>query len=487
MSVNMDRLFRETARRQPAHPAIVGPDENRMMTYGELDQAIDQTARRLREAGVEAGDCVGVHYPSGSEYIVLTYALWRCGACAVPLATELARAEKEEICREIALDHLLAPTGTAAFAGAFQPGPEQAISERAVLLSIASPCRRPAEFEQIQAAFIRFTSGTTGSSKGVVLSHQSIRERIEAANEALAIGPEDRILWLLPMAYHFTVSIVSYLTFGATIVLPANHFATSVISVCQRDQATLIYASPAHYALLADYAVGEPLPTLRLAISTTTGLDCTVADRFYERYGLPLTQALGIIEVGLPCINLHWAAAKRASVGCVLPAYQIHLEDIGLGEALREIWFRGPGMLDAYYHPWRTREEIMPDGWFHTGDVGERDTEGCLYLHGRSNDVICVMGMKFFPQEVEMVLASHPAVAEAGVFAHHDERRGEIPYAWVVCQPGTSSPELEDELKRWCQQRLASYKAPEKIDLVPSLPRTASGKLLHRMAAGGTS
>ena len=121
-------------------------------------------------------------------------------------------------------------------------------------MPIRSPCSRPAEFDRLHAAFIRFTSGTTGTSKGVVLSHETIRDRIEAANEALAIGPEDRVLWLLSMAYHFTVSIVSYLTFGATIVLPANHFAAAVVAACRRHQATLIYASPTHWALLADYA-----------------------------------------------------------------------------------------------------------------------------------------------------------------------------------------------------------------------------------------
>lgn len=487
MSVNMDRLFQETARRQPTHPAILGPDENRRMTYAELDEAIETAAESLREAGLSAGDCVGLHYPSGRDYIVLTYAAWRCGACIVPLATELAHQEKQEICREIALDHIVAPTGTAAFAETFLAGPERPLTGRAALMSIESPCSRPAEFSQLHAAFIRFTSGTTGSSKGVVLSHETIRDRIEAANEALAIGPQDRILWLLPMAYHFTVSIVSYLSFGATILLPANHFAAAVVALGQREQATLIYASPSHYALLADYALGGPLPELRLAISTTSALDSTVAQRFYERYGQPLVQALGIIEVGLPCMNLDFAATKFDSVGRVLPAYEVRLEDVGLGEALQVIWFRGKGMLDAYYRPWQTRDQILRDGWFCTGDVGEMDAEGCLYLHGRRNDVICSMGMKFFPQEVELVLEAHPAVAEAGVFAHHDDRHGEVPYAWIVCQANSNQTGLEEELRTWCEQRLASYKVPERIEFVASLPRTASGKLLHRLVAGGTS
>jgi long-chain acyl-CoA synthetase len=487
MRVDLDELFRETARNQRAHPAILGPDGDRAITYGELDRTIGETAERLRQAGLRAGDCVGLHYASGSEYIVLTYAVWRCGACVVPVATELTPREKQEICREIALDCLISASGKAAFADRFRRENERAVSPSAVLIPIRSPRSRPVGFDRVAAAFIRFTSGTTGSSKGVVLSHATIHDRIQAANEALKIGPADRVLWLLPMAYHFTVSIVSYLTFGATIVFPTNHFAAAVVATCQRHRATLIYASPAHWALLADYAGASPLPGLRLAISTTSALDHQVAQRFHERYRLPLTQALGIIEVGLPCINLDYAAEKSDTVGRVLPAYELRLEDVGLGGGLREISFRGKGMLDAYYHPWQTREQIMPDGWFATGDVGELDADGCLFLRGRHNDVINVMGMKFFPQEVEEVLASHPAVAEAGVFAYHDRRRGEVPYARIVCKPGADQEKLEDDVRHWCVQRLASYKVPEKIEIVDSLRRTASGKLLHRETAGGKS
>ena len=301
----------------------------------------------------------------------------------------------------------------------------------------------------------------------------------------LRIGPQDRVLWLLPMAYHFAVSIVAYLTFGATIVLPANHFAAAVVAACRRHGATLIYASPTHWALLADYPEASPLPALRLAISTTSGLDRQVARRFHERCGLPLTEALGIIEIGLPCINVDFAAEKCGSVGRVLPAYELRLEDVGLGGGLREVSFRGKGMLDAYYDPWQTRDEILADGWFRTGDIGELDADGCLFLRGRRTDVISVMGMKFFPQEVEAVLAAHPAVAEASVFAHRNRRDGEVPRACVVTKPGVDREGLEDKLRGWCAERLASYKVPEEIDLVDALRRTASGKILHRETVGG--
>jgi long-chain acyl-CoA synthetase len=484
MSTELYELFHRTARNQPDHPAILGPGADAAISYAQLDEAIIQTGQRLRRAGVEPGQCVGLHYPSGSDYVVLNYAAWYCGACVVPVATELSAAERLAVCSEISLSHLVSRAGDAAFVDTLRGGAEVALTRNATLLPIRSRRSHPPGYDHVDAAFIRFTSGTTGASKGVVLSHATVRDRIEAANEALRIGPGDRVLWLLSMAYHFTVSIVSYLSFGATIVLPANHFAAAVVETCRRHRTTLIYASPMHWALLADYPRAEPLETPRLAISTTSALDRQLARRFHQRYGVPLTQALGIIEVGLPCINVDFAAEKCESVGRVLPAFELRLEDTGLGPALQAVSFRGKGMLDAYYQPWRTRQQIMPDGWFRTGDVGELDPDGCLFLRGRSSDVISVMGMKFFPQEVENVLTAHPAVAQAGVFSQRDRRSGEVACARVVLRPGLHEDGVADDLRRWCAGRMASYKVPTRIEIVDSLQHTASGKLLHRQTHG---
>ena len=481
--MNLYEVFLETAQRQPDRPALVGPRSRDAISYRELNKSICETSDRLRGAGVGPGTSVGLHCSSGRDYIILNYAVWRCGGCVVPIPPELAEPEKQEVCRTISMEFVLNETGTLSFLKPFQRAPGVELSPRCILTPITSPRGHPAGFEKINAAFIRFTSGTTGTSKGVVLSHETVFDRISAANDVLRIGPSDRVIWLLSMSYHFTVSIVGYLTFGATIVLPANHFAEVVLGATVEHGGTLIYASPIHYAWMAKSTFRGELPSVRMAVSTTTALDVDTAKSFYERFHLPLTQALGVIEIGLPCINIDFPLDRSEAVGRVLPAYRLRLDDVGLGDNLKEIVFSGKGFLDAYYDPWRPRSQIMPDGWFHTGDVGELDSEGCLFIRGRIKEVISVAGMKFFPQEVERVLKAHPHVAEACVFAQRDATLGEMPCARVILKADAAGKCSEADLLEFCRRQLATYKLPQHIELTDDLRRTASGKVVRVGAA----
>jgi long-chain acyl-CoA synthetase len=167
----------------------------------------------------------------------------------------------------------------------------------------------------------------------------------------------------------------------------------------------------------------------------------------------------------------------------LLPAYRLRLENSGLGLQLGEVQLAGPGFLDAYYQPWQPRSAILADGWLHTGDIGELDADGCLYLRGRCKEIIDVCGMKFFPQEVETVLLEHAAVESVSVFGECDARLGEVAHARVVLKKGLDALPGAAELQAWCRRRLAAFKVPEQIEFVEALPRTASGKILHRNAA----
>ena len=473
----------QTARRHPDHEAIVDCEQQVVITYGNLVDEIALCAARLRQAGVRPGDCVGLNLSSGRDYVVANYGLWCCGACVVPIPIELTARETREISSNIAVDSVIS---TAAGKAIFEGSNERShtIGGQKSLLHLHPSHSRPAGFYDLNPAFIRFSSGTTGRAKGVVLSHETILERVVAVNDGFQLSPNDRIVCLLSMAYHFAASIVSYLTIGATIILPARRvdLGRSVLEAAAKHSATMIYGAPKPYALMAQKHNDYDLRSVRLAISTATSLPHATAQSFHRRFGIPLAQVYGIIEVGLPCMNLRFAGERFDTVGQVLPAYELRLLNLNRPSNVGEIHVRGKGLLDAYYCPWQTRCEILADGWFRTGDLGELDADGCLYIRGRSNEVINAGGMKFFPHEVEAVLESHPAIGQAAVFAM-DGPSSDAACAQVVACPDVAELPNSVELRQFCAKHLAHFKVPQRIDYVSQLARTGSGKIIRRAPA----
>ena len=465
-------LIEEIARRHdPATLAVVSGD--RRVTYGELFQHARQIAALIPSAGRISR--VGLQCPNGVSYIVLSMGILLSGACLVPLAEELTDAERAEIAATTALDFILAADELA------WHGAEEVI---VVSESDGTPWKlhrgRPQTpafpedgFQALNPAFIRFSSGTTGSSKGVVLSHETLLARITAANEGLRIGPDDRVLWMLPMAHHFAVSIVLYLHFGATTVLEQSSMREDILATAEKHAATVIYGSPFHFAMLSGDTSGFMWPCLRLAVATAAALPEATAQAFDRRFGKPLHQGLGIIEVGLSVINLDAAREKPMSLGKPLPAYEVVLRE-------DEFHVRGPGLLDAYLVPWNPSP--LDDGWFASGDLVRRDEDGHLFLMGRKKSVINVAGMKVFPEEVERVLNEHPAVACSRVIGREHPQMGQVPVAEII-PADAAAPPKPVELQRHCKAVLSAYKVPMIFKFVDSLPLTASGKL--KRVAGG--
>lgn len=478
---NLYNILHAIAQRQPAKVAVCDCEKHLQVTYSQLVERIDSLAERLQGAGIGPGACVGLHIASGLNYIVTTYSLWKLGACVVPIPLELAPREKRQVCQRIAIDVVVSNDRSVTFLSGLEVR-EVARFGSCRIINLAPVRKHPPGFDKINAAFIRFSSGTTGTAKGIVLSHETIFDRIHAANAGLRLTPDDRVVWLLSMAYHFAVSIVAYLTFGATIILHKRgiDLGRAVIEDAADQGATIVYGGPSHYDLMARDRSGRQIERLRLAISTATALSVDTAEAFLERFLVPLTQAYGIIEIGLPCINLRHAVEKMDSVGQPLPGFEVRLVDRDAPSDLSSIGFRGKGFLDAYYDPWQPRAEIMQDGWFYTGDLGELDEDGSLYIRGRANEMINVGGMKFFPREVEDVLTSHPAIEQAVVFAAREGNAREFACARVVSRTDVKNLPSPAELRQFCAKRLAHFKVPQEVEFVTTLERTASGKIVRR-------
>ena len=437
------------------------------MTYGELLERVSEVAAWLERCpGFRWGGGVprvGLACGNGVDYIVLALGILKAGACLVPLAEELTEAERLEIISRTALCGMVTGGSNGGGWTAFD----------VVNLECES------QFCGLDPAFIRFSSGTTGASKGVVLSHAKLRERIVAANAALEIGPGDRVLWMLPMAHHFAVSIVLYLYHGACTVIGNSHLAEEILATARATRATVIYGSPFHHSLLAADMGGYGWPDLRLAVTTAAPLSAEIASGFKARFGKPLVQGLGIIEIGLPLMNTGGAGDCPTAVGRPLPAFDVELRnDEGLPVAVGavgELWIKGPGMFDAYLSPWQKIEEICVDGWFATGDLAVTDAAGRIYLRGRKKSVLNVSGMKVFPEEVETVIESHPSVRRSRVVGQPHAVLGMVPVAEVILREGETLPARD--LIRWCRQSLSVYKVPVRVKFVDQLPMTASGKI----------
>jgi acyl-CoA synthetase (AMP-forming)/AMP-acid ligase II len=480
--VNLADLVDASARRHGSRPAVTDVRSGQRLTYADLGREVEHVAAFLTRQGVGPGKRIGLQAPNATAYLPAAFGLLATGACLVPIAAGHTPAETAQIMRDIEVNGCLAwPTAD----------PVAARSERARLAGgacdgftfewVARDAEGPEALRRLNPAFIRFTSGTTAACKGVVLSHEATAARVEAADRVLRFDADDRILWVLPLAYHFAVTIVAYVRAGAHILLGPDTLPATVVDSIRRLGATVFYASPLHFERMSNLGPTGPLDSLRLALSTSAPIVPAVLDRFASLYGIPVGQAYGIIEAGLPCINRGTEGLSAGSVGRVVPGYELAVladdgERLPPG-ASGEIGVRGEGLFSAYYAPWVLREQIARDGWFLTGDIGRLAGDGALFLEGRKKAVIFVAGLKFFPEEVEACIDAFPGVRESRVYSTPHAHLGQVPRAEVVLD--SPHPDL-DGLRAHCVRALSPYKVPLEFRLVEAIARTPGGKILRR-------
>ena len=480
--MNLVELVHVAAGRHAQQPAVTDLRSGRSLTYGALEREVERVHRFLRGEGVKPGQRIGLLAPNGPGYLPAAFGLLATGACLVPIAANLTPTEIGTIASEVQVNGCLAWPGADPLPRAGLPrtlsGGE---CDGFAFQWLARDVDGPADLGRLNPAFIRFTSGTTADRKGVVLSHEATAARVEAADRVLGFTEADRILWVLPLAYHFAVTIVAYVRAGAHVLLCPDTLPATIVDAIRRRRATVFYASPLHFERMSQLASTGRLDGIRLALSTSAPIAPAVMERFEALYGVPVGQAYGIIEAGLPCINRGFDGLPPGSVGRAVPGYEVAaLSDTG--EPLPpgtpgEIGLRGDGLFSAYYTPWRLREQIARDGWFLTGDIGRLDAHGALFLEGRKKSVIFVAGLKFFPEEVEACINQFPGVKESRVFGSPHPHLGQVPRAEVAF--ATPPPDL-DAVRAHCARALSPYKVPVEFIVVEATAKTAGGKTLRR-------
>ena len=469
-------ILQEAAQKWPGNAAVY--DEYGTISFHELFIEADKLRLELIQMGIKEGMGIGVMAANGRNFIIGIFAAAGTGATVMPMSPQLKRAEINDILDQAKLHAIIDDRS------AMQP---LDTVETVIPMNIGSfrfsythihESVAFAPFIQ-QPAFIRFTSGTTGKSKGVLVSHQSVLDRINSANKGLKLGPTDTVIWVLPMAYHFIVSIILYVKFGAAIAVAKDFLAKNIIEISNRHNGTLLYASPVQIRLLANDAGAEQMSSLKKVISTSASIALDVCRAFKARFNTDVSQAYGIIEIGLPILNYIKSDEHPEAVGYAQPGYTVDILDEQNNPlpngSVGNLGIKGPGMFDAYLLPQTLSKDVLKNGYFLTADYASKTEDGLIKIEGRSKSVINISGLKVFPEEVEAVLEMIPEIKQARISSSPHPLLGQIIEGEIVLHEGTTI-DIEDVLT-YCKKRLSSFKAPQRLKIVESLPMTNTGKL----------
>jgi long-chain acyl-CoA synthetase len=487
-------------------------------TFGELRARCAGVRRWCAERGLEPGDRIALMLGATPEFGVAYFGVLGHGAIAVPLNPNSPAAELDRELRTVQASVVLAAAEAAA-SGTGVVGELRELGHEvfgvgeidgsgtgapdapgAPDVSDVSEARAPLhDCDPDDPAAYLFTSGTAGSPKAAVLTHGSLLANIEQVElrVGLAATADDVGLLVVPpfhvLGLNAVLGVQMYV--GGRLVLLERFDPAATLEAIRSEGVTILAGVPQLFAALADLpdATGEELASVRLACSGAAPLDAGTAERFEQRFGVPIWQGYGLTEAS-PTVTFPDLRRRRDvhSVGVPLPGVEVRVVDAdGLdvepGDP-GEVLVRGPNVFAGYYEdPGATSAALDRRGWLHTGDVAVMADDGALTLVDRKKDLIIVSGFNVFPGEVEQVLTQCPEVEEAVVVGVPDEDQGESVRAFVVPDPalwpeGAAEPSgiTPEDLMRHCSRHLARYKCPAQVTFVRELPRGLQGKVLRR-------
>lgn len=451
-------------------------------SYGQVLEEVARTAGFLASRGLTPGERVVLAMNDRAEAVVAFWgALW-AGLVAVPLAPALAAPEMRRVLVDCQASLVVADPPTARVVASAAEGLSCAlvVAEGPFWQASAAACE-PVAVAEDSLALLLYTSGTTGHMKGVAHSHGNLLAAAAGLGpQVLHLTPEDRLFSAPRMffAYGLGNSVYIPAAAGASAVLHPGPMLPGVVrEVLERARPTVFFAVPSLLAALLELP-GPLTGRLRVVVSAGEPLDPALGRAVGRKLGAPVLDGLGMTE------TLHHITSNRlgelvpGSAGRPLAGFLLEARDeegkpVPEGE-VGELWVAGPSVMQGYWQQPQLSARALVGGFLRTGDLVSLRA-GYLYHHGRRDELIKLGGLAVFPSEVEKVLKSHPAVAEAAVVP---VRRGAgvvALKALVVLQPGASL--REGELLRFCRRRLASFKVPREYELVASLPRTVTGKL----------
>jgi len=476
----------------PDRAALVDPEAGRTITYAEADLRARRAARWLRDAhGVAPGDRVALLAPNDLDAVLLFFATRRLGAILVPVNWRLAPPEVAHVLRDAAPRVTVVASEFAALAAdagaSLSASPPVAAFDALVGAMDAGETLADDAGDFDAPCMILYTSGTTGAPKGAVLTNRSVFWNAVNTTLRLNLTEADRTAIFAPLFHTggWHVLTTPLLHAGGTVYLMRRFEPDAVLRLCDDAGLTILFGVPTMMAMLHDapafasarlgsvrYAIvgGEPMPVPLI--------------HAWQAKGVPIRQGYGLTEFGPNVFSLPEADAVRKAGSIGFPNFYIDVGIVGADGApvadgeVGELLLRGPAAMDGYWQNPEATAETIVGGWLRTGDLVRRDAEGYVYVAGRTKEMFISGAENVYPAEVEAALAQHPAVAAVAVVGVPDARWGEVGHAVVVRRAGADAS--ADDLRAFCDGRLARFKIPKHVSFADALPVADSGKVLRR-------
>ncbi|MBW1596086.1 long-chain fatty acid--CoA ligase [Streptomyces sp. JJ38] len=503
-TLSLAAILAESARYHPHRTALVEGDVR--LTFAEMWHQARRQAATLTRLGIRPGARVALMAPNTAEFPRAYYAILAAGGVVVPVHLLLTAQEAAHVLRdsgaELLLCHTaLAETGLQAAAEAgvrtVTVGPRAELpccdGRLEDLAATAPPLPTYVARGPEDPAVVFYTSGTTGTPKGAVLSHLNlVMNATVNAFDANHVRPDDVALGALPLFHTFgqTVSMNSTWRAGAALVLLPRFDGATAIELMVRENVNTFHGVPTMYTRLLEAArEAGTLPRLRLCVSGGASLPPPVLEAFEDSFGTVVYEGYGLSETSpTASVNQPAFGARAGTVGH--PVWGVDVEIarpevtdrvalVPAGE-LGEIVVRGHNVFSGYLDRPEATAEALTDGWFRTGDLGRKDADGFVSIVDRTKDLVIRGGFNVYPREVEEVLLRHPAVAEAAVIGVPDPLHGEEVCAVLIADKDAAAAPSAEEVIAWSKQRLARHKYPRRVEFVDSYPLGPSHKVLKR-------
>ena len=489
-------------RRLGSKPAFVDVESGRIVTHAGFVESVERASSGFVRRGLMKGDVVALAAANSVDCPIVFHSIVRAGGIITPVpplasGDDITKQLKDSGARFVVASAELAPKVATTATGTsveeiFTIEPTSDFLPFASLLADSGSLRMPAIDPRIDVAALPYSSGTTGLSKGVMLTHRNLVANVLQ----LDIGhmrADDTLVCLLPLSHIYGITAIQNmaLALGATTVVMGRFDLARLVDVLVRHRVTYAPLVPPILLEITKNACfeGIDLRHVRVMFSGAAPLSAEVSKAVTQRVGCAVLQGYGMTESS-PATHMtpmppH--AAKHGSVGWPLSDTEMRIVDTATERdvdsgADGEILVRGPQVMKGYLNnPAATRATVDDDGWLHTGDIGRVDADGHLFVVDRVKELIKYKGWQVAPAELEALLVTHPAIRDAAVVGVRDDECGEVPKAFVVCR----QPITAEEVLAFVAERVAPYKKLRMVSFVERIPKSASGKILRRVLRDG--